>query len=145
MPYFFIRPLEKTLLLSMRAARALGAEAGHSRLLAGRPPQPSTSGSSGATTAKSTAVGGKAHHAVYILGADGHAHGVGGDAAVARQGVYGFDIFILFQRLYNRVLPPAAADDHNVHVCLQKSGAAFTAPRILPPRSRRCPSPVLSF
>ena len=54
MPYFFIRFLEKTLLPSMIAAFARGPKAGMP-MASNASTAPSTSGSSGATTAKSIA------------------------------------------------------------------------------------------
>ena len=53
MPYFLISPLAKALLPSMAAAAALGPKQGIPRS-SSRSTAPITSGSSGATTAKST-------------------------------------------------------------------------------------------
>ena len=58
---------------------------------------------------------GKLHDAVNVLRADIHADSVLGDPAVPRQGVNGFRVRALFQRLDDGMLPPAGANDKNFH------------------------------
>ena len=60
---------------------------------------------------------GEGHDAADVRGPDlRHADGVGGDAAVARQGVNGFHSRILFQLFDDGVLPAAAAHYEERHV-----------------------------
>ena len=58
---------------------------------------------------------GEARHALYVRGLDVHALRVLRDAAVARQGVNGFCLGVLFQHADERVFAPAAANDHQLH------------------------------
>ena len=109
--YFFIRPLAKTLLASIRAALASGPKQGMPMAWS-RSTHPRARGSSGATTAKSMAWdAAKSTMASMSRGTDlRHAHRVRGDAAVARQGVDGLRRRILFQLFDDGVLPASAAD-----------------------------------
>ena len=60
---------------------------------------------------------GEVHDGTDVRGPDlRHADGVGGDAAVARQGVNGFHSRILFQLFDDGVLPAAAAHYEERHV-----------------------------
>ena len=56
------------------------------------------------------------HNGGDVLGADGHALGVGGDAAVAGQGVDGLRPWVLLELLNDGVFAASAANDQNVHV-----------------------------
>ena len=60
---------------------------------------------------------GELHDGGDVLSADlGNAHGVLGDAAVARQGVNGLYAGIFFQLFDNGVLAATAADDQKIHI-----------------------------
>ena len=79
----------------------------------------------------------KGHHARHVGGGDGHAHGVAGDTAVARRGIQRGAPRAFLQLADDSVLPPAPADNQNLH----RSTSLLSPPR-RQTRAEPCSAPA---